>query len=122
MKRLHQIVGLVLLVLWVPVTSHCMLEDVRGLEFLKCAPVTPEGDNHCDADACSQLESPSYRISQADVDVAPPIFAVVSVILTAERPVDEGAIALIKNPPEFLSTWQFSFRTALPPRAPSFVS
>jgi len=26
------------------------------------------------------------------------------------------------SPPEFLNVWQFAYRTALPPRAPSFVS
>jgi hypothetical protein len=30
--------------------------------------------------------------------------------------------ALIFSPPELHTTWQFDSRTALPPRAPSFVS
>ena len=39
-----------------------------------------------------------------------------------DTPPDEPAVAIIQVPPEIPRSWQFSFRTALPPRAPSFVS
>jgi hypothetical protein len=119
-KRLHRIVGLVLLVLWVPITAHCMLENVPGLQFLKCATDTPDGAP-CQ-DECSQLESATYKISDTHADFLPPALTEVFAFVIFELRADEQLITLIETPPEILCSWQFLFRTALPPRAPSFVS
>jgi hypothetical protein len=120
-KRLHQIVGLVLLVLWVPITAHCTLENVPGLEFLKCATDSDQGKD-CKGDSCTQLESATYKISDTHTDFLPSAFTALFAFVMAEFPADEQPIAIIEAPPEISCSWQFSFRTALPPRAPSFVS
>ena len=120
MKRLFHIVGLVLLVLWVPITSHCMLENVRGLEFLKCPTDTPDGAP-CQ-DECSQLESASYKISDTHTDFLPAVLTEILTFVILEFPADEQPINVIETPPEIPPSWQFIFRTALAPRAPSFVS
>jgi hypothetical protein len=120
-KRLSRIVGLVLLVLWVPITSHCMLENIRGMEFLKCATDTDQGKN-CEDDSCTQLESATYRISDTHTDFLSLAFFDFSAVVFLEFPVDEQPTAVIETPPEIPVAWQFFFRTALPPRAPSFVS
>ena len=120
MKRLFQIVGLVLTLLWVPITAHCMLENVPGLQFLKCATDTPEG-SPCQ-DECSQLESASYKISDTHTDFMPPVLTEILAFVILKFRADEQPITVIETPPEIPSGWQFTFRTALPRRAPSLVS
>ncbi len=120
-KRLFLIVGLVLLVLWVPITSHCMLENIRGMEFLKCATDTDQGKD-CGDDGCTQLESATYRISDTHTDFLPLAFIDFSDVVLLELPVDEQPTAVVETPPDIPVAWQFLFRTALPPRPPSFVS
>jgi len=121
-KRLHRIVGLILLVLWVPITAHCTLENIPGLEFLQCATDAPESNNQCDEDGCAQLESATYKTSDSHNDFQPLAFIASLPFDLMEFPADEQQTAVIKTPPEISSSWQFSLRTALPPRAPSFVS
>ena len=35
-KRSLQVIGIVLAVLWLPITAHCSLETLPGFEFLLC--------------------------------------------------------------------------------------
>lgn len=122
MKRLHQVVGLFFLVLWVPITAHCTLESISALAFLKCAGDGPESNNQCNGDACSQLETATYKVSDSHTDFLLLSFTAWSPLLILEFPPGEQAITVVNSPPEIRRSWQFSFRTALPPRAPSFVS
>jgi hypothetical protein len=121
MKRLRQIVGLVLMLLWVPITAHCTLEDVPGLAFLKCATDT-EQERDCEGDSCTQLESATYKISDTHADFLPPALTEIFAFIMVGFRADEQLITVIETPPEIPCSWQFLFRTALPPRAPSFVS
>jgi hypothetical protein len=121
-KRLFQSIAVVLLVLWVPITAHCTLESIPGLEFLKCITDAPEESNKCDEDACSQLENATYKVPDSHAILLPPVFVTCCAFLVVEFPVDEQPTTVIKTPPEILSSWQFSLRTALSPRAPSIVS
>ncbi len=125
MKRLQQIVGLLLLVLWVPLTSHCTWENISDLTLFKCADDTEqhsEQKSDCADDGCAQLETATYRSSDAQPEVAPPAFLVLFQLLTLTVPAREACVATVNTPPEIFTSWQFTFRTALPPRAPSFVS
>jgi hypothetical protein len=124
-KQLRQIVGLILLVLWVPLTSHCTWENISDLALFKCADDTEqhsEPKSDCADDGCAQLETATYRSSDAQPDVAPPAFLALFQLLTLTVPASEACIAAVTSPAEILSGWQFTFRTALPPRAPSLVS
>ena len=116
-----QLLSLVLAVLWVPVTSHCAWENVSGLQFFKCATDTPENSD-CDGDGCAQLEKATYKVSSPQASVPAPILALLFQSLLLKFPADEQRLAAVTTPPEISSAWQFSFRAALPPRAPSFVS
>jgi len=120
-KRLRQIVGLLLLVLWVPTTAHCALEIIPGLEMFQCeAETTPQPD--CDTDGCAQVENPTYKIPDAQVPVLPPILVVLFELPAAEITPPQGLILTTAAPREITFRWQISSRAALPPRAPSFVS
>ena len=55
MRLFRPILAVTLLALWVPMTAHCTIESLPGMEFLSChfdeteAPL-PDGD--CQTDAC----------------------------------------------------------------------
>ena len=123
MKRLLQIFGISLAVLWVPITSHCAWENIAGLPIFQCATETPQ-DSDCADDACVQVETASYKVTDPQIAVPPPLFNLLMLILPVPPEIlPEGQPSPVTAAPmEFPVTWQFFSRTALPPRAPSFVS
>jgi len=121
-KRLLQIFTILLALAWLPIATHCSWEDLVAGDWFKCAPNTAErGSCSGDADSCTQLESATYKISDTHTDFLPLVFIAFSDFIVFEFPVDEQPITVITTPPEIPSSWQFSFRTALPPRAPSLA-
>ena len=125
MNRLGKAVALVLLALWVPVTAHCKLETLSGLDFLACLEhedSVPHQDSDCKDDVCASVESGNYRVEDNPPLILPPlvISAPLGIDWLAEEPRPESAISATSfPPPELPRLWQFSYRTALPPRAPS---
>ena len=122
---LRTVITLVMLALWPLAVMHCKLETIPGLEFLRCASDTPTGSD-CQRDGCETVESAAYKTPD-NQDIAPePVFeiAMLSMLLEREDCPYEKHFCWPETaaPPEFRKSWQFSFRTALPPRAPSFVS
>lgn len=116
---------------WLPMTVHCRLESIPGLSFLACkaesschnesSPQKPVSGEDC----CS-IEKSDYKVSQYRITLPPPqLLSVQSVELAdlaRSLPPEVCIGVLTAAPPELLSTWKFSFRTALPARAPSVVS
>ena len=128
-QRIKAAVALVLALVWLPAVSCCLI-DASGLlgkqeccskEHSKCPPSPGKCDQPCGA-----LASASYLPQQSQVLVIAPIGV----------PMFDSAFPLIDNhgrtglarelpataPPELAGHWQFSCRTALSPRAPSFAS
>ena len=114
-------------VLWLPMTLHCQLESIPGLEFLACASENSSGEpkSHCD-DSCCSVERTAYKSEQVRQTLPlPDLLPVLSALLL---PVSDTLTAnidaevLTAAPPELSNGWQFVFRTASPPRAPSFAS
>ena len=125
MNRVYRAVALVFLVLWVPITAHCCLEKLPGLEFLQCASDT-SGSPNCEGDACQTIESGAYKISESPRTAPAPAFFVLPL---APLPLIEDAAAnkspagtLVAARPDLPKSWQFISRTALPVRAPSLLS
>jgi hypothetical protein len=114
----------VFLVLWVPITAHCLLEKVPGLEFLHCASDT-ENNSNCQ-DECQTVESGFYKISDNSAIVPAPVFCMVAYCVI--EPVDDLTLrstwvgALDAVAPDLPRSWQFISRAALPIRAPSLLS
>lgn len=120
-------VAVLLLALWVPVTMHCALEAVPGLEFLqscceeKAAPV-PGTD--CSEDGCAQVENglypgddrPCFTLDplQLPLGMVPPVLVVLG-----PPPGRPGMTGPAGPPPELCCGWQFDYRMARPPRAPT---
>ena len=112
-------------VLWLPMTLHCQLESIPGLEFLACASENSSSESHCD-DRCCSVERAAYKSEQVRQTLPlPDLLPVLSSLLL---PVSDtltanlGAEVLTAAPPELSKRWQFVFRTASPPRAPSSAS
>lgn len=125
---LRPTIALLLVAFWMPLTTHCDLERLTGFEFLACADQgesQPHSDNDCTTDACLAVESGCYKVEDKSVTLPAPVLLPVLVTpLTAEAiNISPRSFDLTDSaPPELSHIWQFSFRTALPPRAPSVVS
>jgi hypothetical protein len=128
-RALAKTMAFVLLVLWVPVTMHCALETVPGLSFLQwcCGgDEAPQAAHDCSQDSCSVVESGFYKIEE-NPTIAPGLAALLALTDSdgfVEPPADAAPhfTPASSAPPELPRFWQFSYRTALPPRAPSFVA
>lgn len=110
---------------WALMGSHCGLESIPGLDFFACS--TQNGAEHqpsdCETDACAAIESGLYKTEQAQVSAHRPDFAPLALVLAlVSDPAALQSAARRASPPELIHTWQFFCRTALPPRAPSFLS
>ena len=132
-NRLKTILVMAVLAFWLPATNHCRLELIPGLGFLACCghsedeQASDQHQNECAEDLCAQVEDGLYKTESNRVVVeAPPacLFGFLPALLE-ESTSPERVCTLRRldaSPPELLNTWQFSYRAAAPPRAPSLVS
>ena len=119
---------LLLALVWAAASNHCKLEQVPGLSFLSCTDHSKDAsapDKGCDTDGCS-VETQIYKTETAQVSAPTPVFLFT---LFLNPLLDELAApaAVSHNLPDaapvvLTRVWQFSYRTALPPRAPSILS
>ena len=121
--------ALTLALAWAPLMSHCSLETLPGLKFLRCASEahqSPGAPVHCDTTSCCPVESGSYQAPSHQPLV--PVFALALLsfdLLSDPEPSAPPQVTLgllTAAPPELSSTWQFALRTAPPSRAPSLLS
>ena len=109
------------MVLWVPITSHCAWENFASLQIFQCATEAGQ-DADCEGDGCAQIESVSYRVADTQTSVPfPPVTVWLRLSLLDLLPQPQPW-SVTAAPAEIPIGWQFFFRTALPPRAPSPVS
>lgn len=130
-KRLLQILAIVLAFVWVPITSHCAWEDMPGLEFFKCADESTKSSQRacdesqqedCADDACSTLESGSYKVGDTFTVVPALSSTVVFIQLALSEIIPCAQPSPVRaSPSEIPVSWKFLSRTALPPRAPSLA-
>jgi len=121
-KSIRIIAAFVMALLWAPLTSHCQLESIPGFEFLHC-PSEATSSGCCD-DSCTTIESGSYKVPEHH-NLVPLLYLVAAFHLATITETDllaEPGVRVVDGPISLSSTWQFSFRTALPVRAPSVVS
>lgn len=127
-NRLKGIVSVIVLALWASCTIHCELEMFAAAEASSCC----QGDEQpggkpgsSESCVCRAIASGGYTV-QKNAPVAAPVPDVILVfteIAQSEDVLREALVEdLISAPPELPRIWQFSLRTALPPRAPSVVS
>lgn len=126
---LKRTIALTFLALWLPVSMHCSLETIPGFNLLDlcCDTASPEpAKDDCSQDNCAEIEAGLYRVEDnpAFTLKLPIVLAMTSLVQAVQLPKPSPAVFLSTDsfPPELAQTWQFSLRTALPARAPSFIS
>ena len=127
MRRFRNIVFVLAAFLWLPVSAHCLLESIPGLEFLDCTIAAADTQQPTqDCSDCCAVEKSQYRAEQVQLSIPTPellpLFCAPVSAAAAALPVEVSAGILTAAPPQLLQTWQFASRTALPVRAPSIAS
>jgi hypothetical protein len=126
-KRISALVAVVLAIIWLPAVSCCLIDSSGIWGKQECcsskeSPCTPE---NCDQ-PCGVLASAPYFVPEGKIPVfapdALPLFEIPELLTVSRASVCVGRDFPATAPPELVGNWQFSFRTALPPRPPSFVS
>jgi hypothetical protein len=128
-QPLKSIVTVLVLVVWAACTAHCAIESLCGGASPTCCNEDgggpergPAGPEQC---VCSAIQAGGY-VSQEVAHTIPAPLDCVLVFVVAPEPSDlampPGCVAPTSRAPGAFQPWQFSFRAALPARAPSLVS
>jgi hypothetical protein len=120
---------LALLALWLPAINHCRLEQLPGLGFLSCCDHEDAAASHhddCQTDGCAAVESGLYKTAGGRIQSPAPVLLTATLLAALPDEIPAPPASRLTRsatiPPGDSGGWQFSFRTALPPRAPSFAS
>ncbi len=115
--------------LWVAQAAHCQIGTIPGLDLLACASGgNAENEAHsCCGGTCKNIESREQKAEKMKRPAAPrpeslPWLATALAALRLSESDNDRSISFADVPPELPKCWQFSHRTALPPRAPSIAS
>jgi hypothetical protein len=129
---LKPILAMGVLALWLPASNHCRLEQLPGLGFLSCCEheLASEAAGHheddCNDDWCAVVEQGLYKTDNQRIVANAPTAVAALFLLSCPDRVRELISALPPRradvAPELSKIWQFSFRAAAPPRAPSVAS
>lgn len=128
MSKLTKYVALTVMALWGLAVMHCKLEALPGLDFLKsCCFVdsAPSSEKDCEDDGCGAVEEGGYRTEEQTVSAPQPLLLLglfASAIPALLPELQARFFPASESPPDLPKIWQFSQRTALPPRAPSVAS
>jgi hypothetical protein len=124
-SKLKKVMAVVALALWGLATMHCDLEHVPGLKFLAWCHSPDAAAKQTSDDGCCVVESALYKVEQHEVVVPMPVLAL-SLLLPAWEMTsalsEPQPVRLDFSPAELPRLWQFFYRTALPPRAPSSIA
>lgn len=120
-----------LALVWVPLQSHCRIEALTDLGLLRCSTeehhgAEQTGDPCGDDDSCCAVEFAKYQ-SPRQQEIIPSFVVAIDpaadfCVHSRHQPAEICLDILTAAPPDLPVSWQFSFRAALPPRAPSFAS
>jgi len=130
--RLRSIVSVLLAAVWLPASSHAMLEHY-GLIHQVHADFGADSsnshehdtDSHDAADGKCALSSTHVSAPLPDAAAMPLLFCTPSLDWNSALHVGRHPSGLAPPgpaPPHLSHRWQFSFRNALPARAPSLIS
>ena len=127
--------ALLLAAFWLPATSHALLEyagvihehhsDHDDHDAESSGSHEHNADNHDAADGKYAPSSTLVRVSPPDAVASPLLFCGLDLNWTSGLHIDPQPSGLAPPgtaPPQLSCCWQFSFRAALPARAPSFAS
>ena len=127
-NRLKRIMSLIVLALWASCVIRCEAARLTCSTELSCCGDAsddcggkPAFPDHC---VCSWVKSGGYISESTGVSLPHAIeIAAFTPPVDVKVPLpDIRSAELIFSPPELLAGWQFTYRAAAPPRAPSSVS
>jgi hypothetical protein len=126
-NRLKTVVSLIVLALWATCTLRCEIEILAHSAAMSCCDEAGDESNQAPAQpkhcVCSFIQSGGFISEKSDISMPLPNDALFIAIASPQADDSLPAPAeLILSPPELAKSWQFSYRAAAPPRAPSFVS
>jgi hypothetical protein len=128
---IRSFLALLLLGTWFTCTVRCSLEMMASGNSLTCCDNgnlqsntshTPTDTDHC---VCGWMKSGGYAVSKNAPLLPKPSYGFVPYILSPfheESPSEPTGPEPNPSPPYLPASWQFSFRTAASPRAPSIAS
>lgn len=115
--------------LYLPASGYCLLEKASLVTPVACCPETTSHEHDekssCGGFGCCPIEYAVYSSldsGTADLTTPPADVVFLTVVLLTELPAEVSSVHLERSPPDIPKSWQFFFRTALSPRAPSFLS
>ena len=131
MNKLKSIFSFLVLASWLSCTLHCqlamagVLQPQKAFAALDAPASAPDSDEDS---VCSWMESGGCEARDCSIAVDFPLvecapFESLWTLIFANpvpRVCSDGNVEPV--PPELPQSWQFSLRTALPARAPSFIS
>ena len=125
---LKTIVTVLALAVLAACTGHCMIENSGGAGLPCCnedgghSDQVPHTPGHC---VCSAIRAGGYVSQDSAVSAPLPLDGFILAVVAPEQ-VNLAArprhVEPAASPPGVLGPWQFSFRAALPARAPSLAS
>lgn len=122
-SRVFKSICLLIAILWVPMTQHCLLE-AAGNDVTQCDHAMQES---CAHDGCGIVEGGGYQSKAGFMKLAAPALLLFACFLWAvstpdlkprESTITDEALA---RPLDWVPVWQFVQRAAPPARAPSFI-
>ena len=123
MSRLKTTLAALLFACWIPATSWCYLERAGWIPDTDDG--TPVGESS-QAAPCWNAVPAIYKLVHGQRETAPtPVRMRVPLSNPFELTPLQNLICCVEfgvSPPELCKSWQFSFRAASAPRAPSFAS
>jgi hypothetical protein len=110
--------------LWLPVTSHCLLEVADFIPLDECCTAADARSGGHEADQTCQVEYAAYALPKGQKLAPEPCASAPIATFRAPAPVTPPALRLLASedtlaPPELPARWRFTLRTAPPSRAPS---
>jgi hypothetical protein len=131
-KQLRALVTVLLVAIWLPASSHALLEHFELIHQVHAdhdedssGSHEHDTDNHEAADGHCALSSTHISVSPPDSTATLSLDCLLALGLISELHTElqpSGLAPPGTAPPQLSHRWQFSFRTALPAREPSLIS
>jgi hypothetical protein len=122
-KLLQAIIAGLLLVAWVPATSHPLLEHLGLIHQAHASGDSDTDQNHDGADGLCVLPGVGGPLVKGMLTHELPVAAIAVIFVISPQISKDmtGASGLGPSPPLLPKSWQFLLRTAPPSRAPSIA-
>jgi hypothetical protein len=113
-----------MLLVWLPVANHCLLERAGWWGDDCCPDSGGQGKAPCSGNACCNLDSPNYKSDSQSLKINAPAFGTVVVSILEDLGIAPSfpTQSISSVSPDLPCGWQFIQRAALPVRAPSVAS